>query len=83
MMMYDLYRLYLLMILCKGFLNIYNFKILQAIHNDLIVDDVYQWHDDVYVLFHRHAIDVLNEYAVNFMLSDEYLMYVFVRRCSS
>jgi len=27
------------MILCKGFLNIDNFKILQAIHNDLIVDD--------------------------------------------
>ena len=78
MMMYNLYRLYLLMILCKGFLNIDNFKILQAIHNDLIVDDVNQWHDDVCVLCHHYTVDVLNEYDMNFMLSDECFMYVFV-----
>jgi len=59
MMMYNLYRLYLLMILCKGFLEIDNFKILQAIHNDLIVVEVLNKYDVNHMLSNEWLMHVL------------------------
>jgi len=47
------------MILCKGFLDIDNFKILQAIHNDLIVVEVLNKYDVNHMLSNEWLMHVL------------------------